>query len=152
MLYQHSYRLPPHLSAELFWSHFVNVHGRWGKNTLARRPPHAWNMHLDWRTKDAVKNLGANKTEKAVSQVGRALETVGPVLLTLRMSSHKFQEHTRELVWKRTGHHCWGTSSKKQKKTFNTEPGRKHQTFPRPQHMFFMQRLEMNYCNWWPLD
>jgi len=46
-----------------------------------------------------VKNLGANKTEKAVSQVGRALETVGPVLLTLRMSSHNFQEHTRELVW-----------------------------------------------------
>jgi hypothetical protein len=39
--------------------------------------------HLNRLVKDAVRNLSANKNEVAISRVGRAIETIAPVLRIL---------------------------------------------------------------------
>ena len=76
MLFQHSYVLPPCLSAELIWSCFVSVHCHPGNNI----PVNFYTEQLNRLVKEAIKNLGANKTEKATSRIGRAIENIGPVL------------------------------------------------------------------------
>ena len=53
MLFQHSYGLLPHLSAELIWSHFVNVHGHPGKNI----PADLHMEHLNRFVKEAIRTL-----------------------------------------------------------------------------------------------
>ena len=75
MLYQNTYRLSPRLSHELLYSRFINVHGRQGKNI----PADLHMEHLNRIAKDAIKGLGANKPEKAIVRVGRALGTIAPV-------------------------------------------------------------------------
>ena len=129
MLFQHSYSLPPRLSAELLWSRFINVHGRPGKNI----PADLHMEHLNRIAKEAIKNLGANKTEKAIARVGRALGTIAPVL-------RQFDEENA--VTAPSGAHQRASTEKDRNaivgelvhsKIFDTVPGRKHSTFPHPQ-------------------
>ena len=84
MLFQHSYALSPRLSAQLLWSRCVHLHGRQGKNI----PADLHMEHLNRLVKDAVKNLGANKTEKAITRVGRAIGNIAPVLRTFDEQNH----------------------------------------------------------------
>ena len=63
MLFQQSYALSPRLSAELLQSRFINVHGRPGKNI----PADLHMEHLSRLAKEAIKNLGANKTDNAIT-------------------------------------------------------------------------------------
>ena len=58
MLFQQSYTLSPRLSAELLWSRFINVHGHPGRNI----PADLHMEHLNRLVKEAIRNLGANKT------------------------------------------------------------------------------------------
>lgn len=60
---QHSYVLPPCLSAEFIWSCFVSVHCHPGNNI----PVNLYTEQPNRLVKEAIKNLGANKTEKATS-------------------------------------------------------------------------------------
>ena len=76
MLFQYTYRLTPRLRNELLYSRFINVHGRPGKNI----PCDLHMEHLNQFAKEAIKGLGANKTEAAIVRVGRALGTIAPVL------------------------------------------------------------------------
>ena len=76
MLFQHLYQLPPRQSSQLLWSHFVNVHGRLGKNM----PGDLHMEHLNRLAKEAIKNLGANKIKKGSIRIGKAIGTIGPVL------------------------------------------------------------------------
>ena len=138
MLYQHTYALPPRLSAELLWSRFVNVHGRPGKNI----PADLHMEHLNRLAKGAMKNLGANKTEKAISRVGRALGTLGPLL------DHFDGENAIIPV---SGAHCRASTDKDRNiivgelvrtKVFTTVTGRKHQTFPHPRDVLHAKTRE----------
>jgi len=76
MLFQHSFALPPRLSAQLLWSPFINVHGEPGKNI----PADLHMEHLNRLAKDAIRSQGANKTNRAISRVGKAVGTLAPVL------------------------------------------------------------------------
>ena len=76
LLYQHLYTLSPRLSNQLMWSRFVNVHGRPGRNI----PLDLHMEHLNRLAKDAIKNLGSNKTMGAVARVGRCIGTLSHVL------------------------------------------------------------------------
>ena len=73
---QHSYTLPPRLSAQLLWSRFVNISGRPGKNI----PDDLHMEHLNKIAKGAILFLGSNSSEKAITRVGRAIGTLSPVL------------------------------------------------------------------------
>ena len=64
MLLQYSYALSPN---DILWSHFVNVHGRPGKNIAADLHME----HLNRLAKDANRFQGANKTMHAIERVGR---------------------------------------------------------------------------------
>lgn len=76
LLYQHRYVLSPRLSNQLLWGRFVNVRGLPGKNI----PLDLHMEHLNQIAKGAIRNLGPNKTVKAVSRVGRSIGTLSPVL------------------------------------------------------------------------
>ena len=72
----HSFVLSPHLSEELLWSRFINVHGIPGHNI----PIDLHMEHLNWLVKESIRDLGANKTQRSFERVGGALGTVSPVL------------------------------------------------------------------------
>lgn len=76
-LYQHLYALSPRLSNQLIWGRFLNLRGLPGRNI----PLDLHMEHLNRMAKDAMRNLGSNKTRMAsISRVGRALGTLAPVL------------------------------------------------------------------------
>ena len=76
MLFQQSYALSPWLSAELLWSRFINVQGCPRKNI----PADLHMEHLNRLVKEAIRNLGANKTENVITGIGRVIGTIAPVL------------------------------------------------------------------------
>lgn len=94
LLYQHLYALSPRLSNQLMWSRFVNVHGRPGRNI----PLDLHMEHLNRLAKDAIKNLGSNKTMGAVARVGRCIGTLSHVLdqfdreISLNSGSSKYKK------------------------------------------------------------
>lgn len=131
MLFQHMYELSPRLSAQLLWSRCINVHGRQGKNI----PADLHMEHLNRLAKNAVKNLGANTTERAISRVGRVLGTIAPVL-------SKFDEEN--LIKTPTGAHTTASYERdiniivrelSHTNVFNTVPGRMHPSFPKPRNV-----------------
>ena len=131
MLFQQSYGLSPRLSSELIWSRFINVHGRPGKNI----PADLQMEHLNRLVKQSIKTLGPNKTEKAITRIGRAIGTVAPVLQVFD------QENS---VAKPSGaHHIAGyerdrniiVSELIKSKVFTTIPGRMHSAFPNPRNI-----------------
>ena len=75
MLYQ-ELTLPPYLSNQLIWSRFVNTHGIPGRNIAGD----LYMEHLNRIAKDAIKSLGANKTERAIKRVGKVIGTIVPIL------------------------------------------------------------------------
>ena len=76
-LYQHLYALSPRLSNQLIWGRFINVRGLPGRNI----PLDLHMEHLNRLAKDAIRNLGSNKTRTAsVSRIGRSLGTLAPLL------------------------------------------------------------------------
>ena len=128
MLCQHLYVLTPRQSAELLWSRFVNVHGRPGRNI----PLDLHQEHLNRVCKDAIQGLGMNKSEKAITRVGKAMGTLFPILC-------HFDEDNA--VHNYSGTHSPPSSEKdinmiihqlQQSKAFTNIPGRKHRTFPNP--------------------
>ena len=76
LLCQYFYSLTPRQSLELIWSRFVNVHGLPGRNV-----PNDLHMeHLNCICKEAIRGLGVNKTDRAISRVAKSLGTLSPVL------------------------------------------------------------------------
>ena len=76
-LYQHQYALSPRLSNQLIWGRFVNVRGLPGRNI----PLDLHMEHLNRIAKDAMRNLGSNKTQvSSITRVGRCMGTLAPLL------------------------------------------------------------------------
>jgi len=73
---QHDFLLPDHQALELIWSRFINTHGKPGKNI----PNDLHCEHLNRLCKTSIKGIGANKTEKCITRVAKALGTLDPVL------------------------------------------------------------------------
>lgn len=69
MLSQYHLTLPPNLAEQVKWSRFVNVHGLPGCNISCDLHME----HINRLVKTAINGLGANKSEKAITRVGRAI-------------------------------------------------------------------------------
>ena len=76
MLCQYEFELPPQQAQELIWSRFISTHASPGHNI----PEDLHQEHLNRVIKDAIRDLGANKTEVAIVCPGKALGTLDPVL------------------------------------------------------------------------
>ena len=76
MLRQYEFDLPPRQAQELLYSRFISTHARPGHNI----PEDMHQEHLNRIIKDAIRGLGANKTEPAIVRAGKALGTLEPVL------------------------------------------------------------------------
>lgn len=75
-LLQHDFTLPPRQAAELIWSRFVNIRGQQGTNIANDLQME----HLNHLVKTAIQGLRANKTETAITRVGRVLRVLAPFL------------------------------------------------------------------------
>lgn len=67
MLCQCEYQLTPRKAQELLWGRFINTRGVPGSNI----PPDLHQEHLNRLVKDAVRGLHSNKSEKAITKVGK---------------------------------------------------------------------------------
>lgn len=127
LLYQHLYALSPRLSNQLMWSRFVNVHGRPGRNI----PLDLHMEHLNRLAKDAIKNLGSNKTVGAVARVGRCIGTLSHVLdqfdreisLNFGSSRYKKPRATKDIAI--------AMEEVVSSQAFCIQEGRRHQHFPK---------------------
>ena len=127
LLYQHLYALSPRLSNQLMWSRFVNVHGRPGRNI----PLDLHMEHLNRLAKDAIKNLGSNKTVGAVARIGRCIGTLSHVLdqfdreflLDSGSSKYKKPSATKDIAI--------AVEELVSSKAFSIQEGRRHQHYPK---------------------
>lgn len=69
LLSQYSMILPPNLAEQVKWSRFVNVHGLPGHNVSCDLHME----HLNRLVKVSIEGLGANKSERAIGRVAKAL-------------------------------------------------------------------------------
>ena len=118
----------------------MNVHGHPGKNISAN----LLMEHLNRLVKEAIKNLGANKTEKSISRIGRAIGTIATLL---------YQYDHENNVTTLLGAHHIATSEKDRNnifselvraKVFNKVLGGNIALFQN-HDTFFMQRLKITY-------
>ena len=72
MLYSYYYTLSPRQAQQMLYSRFVNVYGVPGRNIAGDLHME----HLNRACKEAIKGLGANKTEKSITRIGKA---IGPL-------------------------------------------------------------------------
>jgi hypothetical protein len=128
LLVQHDFVLPPRQAAELIWSRFVNVRGQQGTNIA--NDLHM--EHLNRLVKDAIQGLGANKTEKAITRVGKVLRVLAPLLDNF---------DSENFVAKGSGRHGKPSEDKDihivlqdLSSAFQVIPSRVHNSFPNPRH------------------
>ena len=72
MLYSYYFTMSPRQKHQLLWSRFVNVHGKVGRNIA--NDLHM--EHLNRVCKNAVRGIGAKKSEESLKRIGRV---VGPL-------------------------------------------------------------------------
>ena len=75
LINQYKYELPPREAEKLLWRRFVNTHGLTGCNI----PGDLCLEHFNHLCKEAVKNKGSNKSEKAIIFTGKVLGVLKPV-------------------------------------------------------------------------
>lgn len=131
MLCQYEYKLTPRQAQELIWSRFVSTHSAPGRNI----PGDLHQEHLNRVVKDAIRGLRANKTEKAMTRVGKALGTLDPLLdnfdlvnmVSKPAGAHKIPGFGKdmELIVKHL----------KQCNIFTCHHGRSHSSSPKPRNV-----------------
>ena len=127
LLSHYYYLLPPRYAEQMKWNRFVNTQGKRGANISADLHIE----HLNRICKEAVNHLGANKTPKAVTRIGKVVGVVSSTLDhydEVTGVDHGSDRHTRRsdkddlnLVLKELLN----------SKVFVYSKGRKHRTFPR---------------------
>lgn len=125
LLSQYYLILPPHLAEQVKWSRFINVHGLPGHNISCDLHME----HLNRVAKIAIDGLGANKSQKAIQRIGKAIGTVSVSLQNFDAISNVPAE---------SGAHTTRSSEKDllkiikelaKTKVFSTIPERKHKSF-----------------------
>ena len=76
LLAQHGFILSPRLSSQLMWSRFINTQGGKGHNI----PCDLHMEHLNRVLKDSIRGLGANKMERAITRLGKCIDSFDQVL------------------------------------------------------------------------
>ena len=76
MLYNYHFVLSPRQAHQLIWSRFVNTSGLQGRNVACDLHME----HLNRTCKDAMSGLGANKTPKAITRIGKCIGVLKSVL------------------------------------------------------------------------
>ncbi len=103
--------------------------------------------HLNRICKDAIQDLGVNKTEAAITRVGKALGTLSPVL---------DQFDAQNSVQAGAGIHRAPSSERdrdaiirqlQQSGVFSTTHARTHRTFPRPRDVLHA-KSNSEICEW----
>lgn len=128
MLCQYEYELTPRQAQELIWSRFVSTHNAPGHNI----PGDLHQEHLNRVVKDSIRGLHANKTEKAITRVGKTLGTLSPLLdnfdhvnmVRKASGAHKAPRFTkdRDLI----------VQHLQKCNIFTCHEGRSHSSFPKP--------------------
>lgn len=144
MLTQYHITLPPRLAEQLKWSWFINTHG-----TIAHNISCDLHMeHLNKIAKVAIEGLGANKSEKAITRVGKAIGT---------MTSTLDQFDTVNNVPAESGAHSKKSSEKDlhkvvnqlvKSRVFNIVPGRKYKSFPNIKTNYIRTLSEQDLKDW----
>ena len=143
MLYQYRYELTPRQSAELLWNRFINMHGIRGRNI----PCDLHLEHLNRVCKNAISDLGVNKTETAIARVGKALGTLSPAL-----QQYDLENHVRGTC----GTHRPPKSDKdrdqivhqlQESDIFSSLQSRAHHTFPKPSDVLHDMHHD-KLCQW----
>ncbi len=125
LLPQYQLILPPRLAEQLKWSRFINTHGLPGHNISCDLHIE----HLNRLAKTAIQGLGANKSEKAIQRVGKAIGTLTDTLENFDKVNNVPAE---------SGAHSTRSSEKDlhkiikqlaKSKVFNVTPGRRHKSF-----------------------
>ena len=118
--------LPPQLAEQLKWSRFISTHDTFGHNISCDLHME----HLNKLAKVAVEGLGANKSEKAITRVGKAIGTMTSIL-------DNFDAVNK--VPSESGAHSKKSSEKDlnkiinqlvKSKVFDIIPGQKHKSYP----------------------
>ena len=125
VLSQYHLTLPPRLAEQLKWSRFINTHGSAGHNISCDLHME----HLNKIAKVAVDGLGANKSEKAITRVGKAIGTMAGTLdnfdsvnnVPAVSGAHSRKSADKDL------HKVVNQLVKSE--VFNIKPGRKHKSF-----------------------
>ena len=125
LLYQHLYALSPRLSNQMMWSRFINVHGRPGRNI----PLDLHMEHLNRLAKDAIKNLGSNKTVGGVTRVGRCVGTLSNVLDQFDKENVIHSGSSRYKKVRATKDIAAAVEKLVNSRTFSVQPGRRHQHY-----------------------
>ena len=76
MLIQYHFLFSPWQCNQLIWSRCVNIHWLPWRNI----PADLFMEHLNRLCKEAIINLGSNKTEKAIQRVGKVIGVIDSVL------------------------------------------------------------------------
>lgn len=124
MLAQYHLTLPPQLAEQLKWSRFINTNGATGHNISC-------DLHIKNKVaKVAIKGLGANKSEKAISRVSRAIGMMTSTLDNFDSVNNVHAvsgAHSTKLSYKDL-HKIINQLVKSQ--VFFVKPGWKHKSFP----------------------
>lgn len=91
MLAQYQYLLSEREQQQLLYSRFINTHGQPGKNISCD----LYMEHLNRLLKGAIQALGANKTPKAITRVGKCIASLGEIFDNFDML-HKVPSQTTD--------------------------------------------------------
>ena len=131
LLLQHFYTLSPRLSAQLLWSRCVNVYGGPGKNI----PGDLHMEHLNKTVKEAVYYLGANKTEKAIVKIGKAIGTIVPILDQFDSQNRIHSTSSRHVRPDAKNDILTIAGELVKARSFAFEKGRKYKQFSKPKNV-----------------
>ena len=99
LLAQQKFILSQRLSQQVKWSRFINARGGAGNNI----PADLHMEHLNRVLKDGIKGLGANKTDRAITRLGKCIDSIDEVLNTFdeyHQVRHTSDYHTEALAEK----------------------------------------------------
>ena len=144
MLTQYHITLPPRLAEQLKWSRFINTH-----STTAHNISCDLHMeHMNKIAKVAIDGLRANKSEKAITRVGKAIGT---------MTSTLDNFDTINDVPEESGAHSMKSNEKDlhkvvnqlvKSRVFDIIPGRKHKSFPNIKTNYIRTLPEQGLKDW----
>ena len=125
LLAQYQYLLNQRERQQLLYSRFINTHGLPGKNISCD----LFMEHLNRLLKDAIRALGANKTPKAISRLGKCIAPLADILdmfdtlhnISSQTADHKIPKADKDMTRLVNELHSAGV--------FHNLPGRKHHSF-----------------------
>ena len=138
--YQHQYLFTPRQAKQLLCSRFINTQGLKGKNIECDLHME----HLNRLCKDAIRDLGPNKTVKSIMRAAKALGTIDPVISNFDAENHIDEQsgsHKKDKGLADMKKLCNDLSNYK---VFSLQHGRlPHPSFLKPPHLLHSRSKEI---------